>query len=236
MIKRFCILLAASLLTIAAAAEVKTFNLQLDDFSTLVVTDGINVVYKTMPDSAGYVAFTCDQHMADQLLFTSGRGKLRIQVGIPVDDEPLTCLPTVHVYSSSIAKIENSGDSLVEAHLDGPVAKLKLRIVGNGRLVADGIYANNVDAGITTGHGHMVLIGRSASLKLTNVGTGPVEAGSLEAKDVKCWAVGTGPIDCWATERLSIFGAGSGNVYYKGKPAKIVNRSIGVKAISVESR
>ncbi|MDE6270661.1 MAG: DUF2807 domain-containing protein, partial [Muribaculaceae bacterium] len=112
----------------------------------------------------------------------------------------------------------------------------KLRIVGNGTLIADVIFANHVDAGISTGHGHMVLTGRTASAKIVNIGTGPIEAGSLEARDVKCWAVGTGPIDCWATERLAIFGAGSGKIYYKGEPSRIVNRSIGVKPIPVESR
>ena len=40
---------------------------------------------------------------------------------------------------------------------------------------------------------------------------------------------------CNASESLVIFGAGSGKVYYTGSPAKVSNRTIGVKAISIDS-
>lgn len=232
--KRTIIILAAAMAcSLAATAQTKDYSLKLDDFTELSVTDGINVVYHTNPDSAGYVTFTCDQPMADKLMFTSGKKRLKIQVAFD-DSAPLPGLPTVHAYSSTIEKIENCGDSTLTATLDGPLAKLKLRIVGNGTMIVNGIYANSVDAGISTGHGHLVLNGRTARLKLVNIGTGPIEAGGTEAKDVKCWAVGTGPIDCSPSESLTIVGAGSGKVYYRGKPAKITNRAIGVKAVAVE--
>lgn len=137
--------------------------------------------------------------------------------------------------SSSLTKIENSGDSTVTVTLDGPQPSFKARVVGNGTIVATGIYTNSADGRISTGHGHLVMRGRAGRLKLSNVGTGPIEAGALEAKDVKCWAVGTGSIDCNVSESLVIFGAGSGKVYYTGSPAKVSNRTIGVKAISIDS-
>lgn len=230
--KRLHILMAVLLCAAAASAQVKNYALRLDDFTELSVTDGINVVYHVSADSAGFVAFTCDQPMADKLLFTSGKKRLKIQVATD-DAGPLHGLPTVHAYSSGIEKIENAGDSTLTAQLEGPQTKLRLRVVGNGTMIVSGIYANSVDGGISTGHGHLVLNGRAARLKLVNIGTGPIEAGGVEAKDVKCWVVGTGPIDCSPSESLTILGAGSGKVYYKGKDAKITNRSIGVKAIEI---
>lgn len=195
---------------LAAAAQTKNYALKLDDFAELSVTDGINVVYHVMPDSAGYVTFTCDQPMADKLMFTSGKKRLKIQVAFD-DSGPIPGLPTVHAYSSAIDKIENAGDSTLVVRLNGPQTKLKLRVVGNGTMIVHDIYANSVDAGISTGHGHLVLNGRAARLKLVNIGTGPIEAGGVDAKEVRCWAVGTGPIDCSPSESLTVLGAGSGD-------------------------
>lgn len=231
--KRLLLTLAVLMSMLAAAAQTKNYALKLDDFAELSVTDGINVVYHVMPDSAGYVTFTCDQPMADKLMFTSGKKRLKIQVAFD-DSGPIPGLPTVHAYSSAIDKIENAGDSTLVVRLNGPQTKLKLRVVGNGTMIVHDIYANSVDAGISTGHGHLVLNGRAARLKIVNIGTGPIEAGGVDAKEVRCWAVGTGPIDCSPSESLTVLGAGSGKVYYKGKPEKITNRSIGVKTIPVD--
>ncbi|MDE6109224.1 MAG: hypothetical protein K2F72_02935, partial [Muribaculaceae bacterium] len=44
-----------------------------------------------------------------------------------------------------------------------------------------------------------------------------------------------GSVDCCATERLRILGAGSGKVYYAGRPSKVSNNSIGVKAIDMNA-
>ena len=79
-----------------------------------------------------------------------------------------------------------------------------------------------------------MLRGKAARVKLNNIGTGPIEAGALKGKEVKCWVLGTGNIDCNASESLSIVGAGSGTVYYTGDPKTVTNRTIGVKAVAMD--
>ncbi len=217
-----------------AAAETQQYSLKLEDFSNLQVTDGINVVYHTSTDSAGIITYECTPEMADKLIFESGKNRLKVQLATDEDGTPAG-LPTVHVRSAALAKVENSGDSTLTVLLDGPLTKFSAVVVGNGELIVKGIYASSVGARISTGNGHLVLSGRAASLSLNNIGTGSIEAGKLEAKEVKCIVTGTGSIDCGATQRLRILGAGSGKVFYTGNPGKVSNNSIGIKAFDMNS-
>lgn len=89
---------------------------------------------------------------------------------------------------------------------------------------------------IRTGNGHLVVTGTTRDANLKNVGTGTLEASGLKSENTKCHVLGTGPIDCNASVTLSINGAGSGKVYYGGSPSKITNRSLGIKAISVDNK
>lgn len=218
----------------AAVAESPAhYRLEVQDFKELKVTDDINVDYYCSPDSAGWVEFECDPDMASSLILTNNKDCLHIQVATEMLNR--SDLPTMRVYSSSLTKVENSGDSTVRVLSNIPVVSFKARIVGNGTLIVRNIETASVDAGISTGKGHLVIGGgKAAKAKLSNVGTGPIEAGGLAVSRLKVWAFGTGPVDCWAVETLSIYGAGSNTVYYRGQPEKITNRSIGVKLIHID--
>lgn len=216
---------------LAHAEDAAEYRLDVHDFDQLKVTDAINVEYYCSEDSAGWAYFTCPPSMAEHLLFTNNKSQLHIQVDLlePVADD----LPTLRVYSRTLSKVENSADCKIVVNNPQPVQNFKARIVGNGMIVIKGLEAGSVDAGINTGKGHMVISGTASRVKLSNVGTGPMEAGALQGANVKVVLLGTGNVDCCATETLSVYGAGSGKIYYVGKPQKIVNRSLGVKAIEL---
>lgn len=214
-------------------AEAADYKLDVQDFTELKVTDNINVEYHCSSDSAGWAYFTCEPEVSSKLIFSNNKSCLHIQV---TTDElaPTDVLPTLHVYSSMLAKVENDSDSTITIVNNVPVPSFKCRVVGNGTVIVNNVDANSVEAAITTGKGHIVIVnGKSQKAKLSNIGTGPLEAGALKARSVKVTLFGTGDIDCTATESLSIYGAGSGKVYYNGNPEKISNRSLGVKAFPV---
>lgn len=217
------------------AGEPADYKLEVMDFTELKVTDNINVDYHCSADSAGWAYFTCPPEVASMLLFSNNKSCLHIQVA--TDGNPVSDLPTLHVYSSSLAKVENASDSTLRVLSNVPVDKFSGRVVGNGTLVITNADAGRLDASIATGKGHIIINkGKARKVKLSNVGTGPIEAGGLVANSVKVMLLGTGDVDCTATENLSIYGAGSGKVYYSGNPAKVTNRSLGVKAFPVTSR
>ncbi len=216
-----------------ANAETAPYKLEVKDFNELKVTDGINVVYKCSNDSAGMAFFECEPDFTRKLIFTNNKSRLQIQVDL--NGEKVDNLPTIRVYSTMLDKVENSGDSTVRVSVPVAVSEFKAKVIGNGTLIVNDIRAHKVDASISTGNGHIVINGVTRRAKLSNVGTGVLEAAGLKAEDVKCNVVGTGSIDCNASERLTVVGAGSGKVFYGGTPEKITNRSLGVKAVSVDT-
>ena len=217
----------------SAAAQKAPYKLEVGDFSELKVTDGINVEYYCSTDSAGMAYFECEPAIAQMLMFTNKKNSLNIQIA--TDGATISELPTIRVYSMTLHKVENAGDSTVYVRRALPVRDFSATIVGNGNLIATDLRAHKVSGAIKTGSGHLVLTGTTREANLRNVGTGALEASGLKAEDTKCHVLGTGTIDCNAEIALAVAGAGSGKVYYGGTPKKLSNRSLGIKAISMDT-
>lgn len=214
------------------AAEPQRYLLDLKDFGEIKVTDGINVEWRCSADSAGLVTFTTTPEMVTNIILSNNKNCLRVQLADT--DWPLHHLPTLTVYSNFLGKAENSGDSTLVLQTPPPTAELKMRVVGNGTIIARGVHATTVDAKIDTGNGRIVLQGTAQWVKLRSLGSGTIEAGELHAENGSLQLAGTGSIDCWVTNELTVKGLGSGKVYCKGDP-KIKNRTLGtVDVIKVE--
>lgn len=213
-------------------AQSQKYTVDVKDFGELKVVDGINVVWKCSADSAGLVTFTANPDMVPHILLSNNKNQLKI--ALQDTDFPLKGIPELTVYSNYLAKAENSGDSTLTVTTPPPSAEIKLRVVGNGRIVAQGLHATTVDAKVDTGRGQVVLQGVAQWLKLRSAGSGNIEAANLQADYGAFTVVGTGNIDCWITRELTIKGLGSGKVFCKGKPA-IKNRTLGtVKVVEIE--
>lgn len=219
-------------LTIAAlcAANAKTdiFRINVADFSGLTVVDGIGVDYFCLPDSAGWAVFECEPSVAPHIMFTNKKNHLTIQSD--AEDAPIEGLPRVKVYSNALAKVENSGDSLLIVHTTVPVQSFKVKQIGNGSIIVDHIESKTMDIGITAGKGSIRIAGKADKASISNVSTGPIDATGLSVADVKCTVFGPGNIRVTPSSRLTIYGAGSGQILFRTKPDKISNRSIGVKS------
>lgn len=212
--------------------NIDTYQLDIKDFGELQVVDNLNVIHRCNPDSAGFAVFTCPKDVVPHLLFTNTKNKLKIQT--QNDDNVIREFPTVTVYSSFLSSAENSGDSTVIVDKPAPGAVFKARIIGNGTLIVRDIHATQTEGKLDTGRGHLVLTGATRTAKLTNIGTGTIEAGNLTAENGVVTILGTGAIDCNVSKDLMVKGMGTGKVYVKGDP-KIKQRSIGsVKVINVE--
>lgn len=228
------LILLFSFVAFQAAAQVDSYRLQVQDFTKLKVTDDINVEYVCSADSAGFAYYTCEAAMSSRLIFSSKKGQLTIQ--LDNGDQSLMNVPVIRVYSSQLEEVTNQGDSTVVVMSNLPQTKFKARVVGNGTILVRHIEATEVDAGISTGNGHIVLVsGEVARAKYSNVGKGTIEAGGLLAREVKVSSLGTGNIDCRPVQKLTVYGAGSGTVFYVGTPESVSNRSIGVKIVSLDA-
>ncbi len=228
------ILFTALLLFTAAfawAAEPEVFRIDVHNFSNLTVVDGVPVDYHALPDSAGWAVFVCPPEVAKEISFTNEKDHLTIRT--TAEETPIIGVPRVRVYSTTLNRVENSGDSLVRIFSPAPVKTLKARQIGNGTLEIVSIVADEVDAGVTAGNGTLAMSGKAGKVKINNVSTGPVSARDLTAANISCFIFGSGNIECTPSETLKVYGAGTGKVIYHGTP-KVSRRGIGVKVLSAE--
>lgn len=227
--------LAAILLffaTVAAAlAADSRYELNINEFAELKVIEGLNVNYKSLPDSAGKAVFTTSKDLASVLMFSNNKGKLTIQIA--TDGIDYQNLPTITVYSSYLRTVENSGDSTVRVLKVAPGADFNAKLFGNGALIVDDLHMTKASLKFGAGNGTLTATGAVENLTINFGGTGTIQADGLEAQKINIRAAGTGAIGCYPVKDLKVYGIGSTSIYYKGKP-EITNRSAGLKLIELE--
>lgn len=207
--------LAATLWVAASALASTGYVYDVGPFDKVSQLGNINVVYRNVPDSIGLACYYSDTDFSGAIEINNTKGKLNIR---EVKSHDLGDVPTIYVYAPYLTAITNEGDAVIEAELSVTTPTLSVNMIGNGKIVCEGITSPEVSAALTTGHGTIVLRGEceEASFKLT--GTGLIQADGLRAEEVKCTAVGTGSIGCWAVNRLDVRGMGSTKIYYVGNP------------------
>lgn len=235
MLRKSIISAALCLLSFSASfAQTNRYEVKFDDFTQLKMRDNININYKSNPDSAGMAVFYSTAEVAPHIVFSSNKGKLTVEFANK-KNKPANP-PTVTVYSRFITLAENQSDSTITLSNVNSGPQLKLRVMGNGKLIAEDLNAVEVSASITTGNGLLVVSGNCDKANITNMSTGTVQADKLIAKDIKCKLIGTGSIGCTPLNYLSIAGAGTGKVYYFGSPKTIENNAIKIKLIAMDEQ
>lgn len=233
---RLLTILAAFMLIVPAVralgTDVKSYEIKVGEFMELKVVNGIRVEYRASEDSCGYAVFRATSDMASVIMASVEKNCLTLQLS--TDGVSARNIPTVTVYSRFLQIVENEGDSLVKVVNPNAVPVFKAKVVGNGQISVHGLTANSVDASLTTGNGTILITGSATQAKYSLVGTGSIQCADLKAYDVKCKLLGTGYVECWPTNKLSVIGASSGKVYYRGKVPEIKNNSIGVKVLEIQ--
>lgn len=212
------ILLVMALMTIGlgATAQIHSYQLNVGMFDKLNICDNVNVEYRCVPDSAGYIAFEGAEEFADAFIFSNSKGKLKVQVNTEDVNNPN--LPVLRIYSHVLSEVENSGlfTTTVKGKIAIPV--LSIKQIGNGRIVVEDANCNEVNAVIATGNGTISVKGNCKIANLKMVGAGTIQAEDLVTETVKCNILGTGEIFCDPVQKLETKGLGSTKIYYKGRP------------------
>ncbi len=216
--------------TMFSFAYAENYSVPIGDFKDLIVTDNVNVIYRCMPDSAGFARFAGKKEFADAFIFVNnGKGQLRIQVN--TEDLGKPDLPTLYVYSSRLDKVENGANMNIAVECVAKVPCFKAKLIGNGKIEVQGLDCDNLEATVETGNGSIIINGTADTAVYTMIGTGVIQADGLKAKTVKCRILGGGEIGCYASELLQTRGIGSTRIFYCGNPAKI-KKSGGGKLIA----
>lgn len=228
-------LIGIIIVTLTAGAQVERHEVNVGNFSRLMLLDDINVNYRCNADSAGMAVFTCNQEIAGHLILSvSDKGRLSIQVADEYERQGN--LPTITVYSSSLDDAENSGDSILRISGLPAMKSFKARLIDNGKIILRGVRASQLELQILSGKGKIIADGSCDDLSLRLVGTGEIQADQVEAVNVSCRIIGTGTMGCnVGGGTLKVSGSGTGKVYYKGTPSKVTLRKLGtIKAIPMD--
>lgn len=230
--KHFLLILFIILSGLQVDAKKSNYKLNVQDFCELTVVDGVHVEYISRVDSTGWAVFECEEELASKIMFTNNVQRLTIQTA--ADEEPIAGMPLVKVYSTTLRRIENSGDSVLTVYLNVPVEHLSIIQIDNGTIVANNIEAEDLTVNLAAGKGHIAINGKAKKSKFTNVSGGHIDAEKLETPLARCYVFGKGDIFVSPREQLKIYGAGSGKIYYTAEPKKKTSRGIGVKALKKE--
>lgn len=214
--KRILLPLLLCAISLSEAQEIQNYKFPVGQFDKIRVLDNVNVVYRCNPDSSGFVQYRGRKEFADAFVLTPKKGELKIQVSTEDVGDP--DLPILYVYSDFLISAENSSEFTLRIENPAPCAEFTTRQIGNGRIEAEGLKANEVNATIATGKGVIVLQGSTRDAQLKMVGAGTIQADRLESTDVTCKILGTGTIGCWPLQKLTTQGIGSTKIYYKGDP------------------
>lgn len=199
------------------AQETQQYKVEVGQFDKIKVTDNVNVVYRCLPDSTGFIQYRGSKEFADAFIITpKSDGTLRIQVS--TEDVGNPNLPTLYIYSDFLTSVENSSSFSVLVENPAPCAEFKVTQVGNGSIAVENLKTNKLSATLNTGNGTVNVSGNALTAIYKMVGTGIISADRLEAEDVQCKILGSGSIGCWAVSSLTVKGIGSTKIYYKGDP------------------
>lgn len=209
------LLLATLMLSSCMALSAREYLYDVGPFDQLSVLGNINVIYKSVPDSVGKALYDSNTDFSSALEISNNNGKLQIK---EISEHNLGNLPTLHVYSAYLSNVKNEGKGTSEIFLSNPTPTFSARLVGNGRIICDGVNSTNVKATLATGNGSVIVRGKCTEAKYELMGTGLIQADGLTAKSVKCTSIGTGSIGCNATETLDVRGIGTTKIYYLGEP------------------
>lgn len=208
----------------------KEYLFNVGQFTTLKVQDNVNVVYHCSPDTTGVVTYVSDPDFNDAFIFTNSGGTLKVQV--TTEDVGKPGLPTIHIYSDFLSKVENYSDFSIRVIDPAPCPHFTASLIGNGSINVTGIRATKTTARVTAGMGSITLEGKCEKAEYRMTGAGTIDAEDLEAQSVVCKILGGGLISCGEPASLKVQGIGSTKILYGGNPA--IKHSGGGKLIKAD--
>lgn len=206
-------------------AQVEDFDVNVGDFSKLVIDNNIDVVYKHSKTLAGHVQFKATKKVANNLMFiNSGNKKLTIHVSEDMMGNDKT--PLLTVYSSTLEFVENNADSTVIVYVPKGLKEFTAVSSRNGDTKLDEVDVEKLTVRIKTGWGDIYASGKCDELIVRGLGTGDLNVQELKARTANVRYTGRGVVRCDVVDELKVKGAGGAMVLYKALPAKITKAKI----------
>lgn len=132
-------------------------------------------------------------------------------------------LVTVPVESIDAVSLSGSGDIVGKTRLKSE--SLRASMSGSGDISLE-VEAGQIEVALS-GSGDIALSGTANRAEIRVSGSGDVKAYELQAREVEAVVAGSADIRVTATESLTARVSGSGDIHYRGNPAKLDAKTSG---------
>jgi hypothetical protein len=200
---------------VSGTGSTVTQNYSLSNFDKVssAIDADINYTY----DQNYSVSVNAQQNVLDEIIVKKSGSMLvvKLEAGTNLIDYDQI---TVNVRGPQFAGADLSGKGNINVRGSFVSAAVNIDISGYGKIDIEKIQATNFSINIS-GNGELVLDnGTTNKLNTSLGGTGKIYLSNLKATNVYTKTGGSGDTEVWATDKLDVDIAGSGDVYYKGNP------------------
>ena len=171
---------------------------------------------KLVAGDEGKLTINIDKNLLEYLVTKVEDGKLKIKWKKGINASHKKIVITVPFRDIESVGLAGSGDVYSEDVIKADSFKAALAGSGDLKLKIDSGYIKST----ISGSGDIYLEGNTSAAKVSIAGSGDIHAYDLESNDVDVSIAGSGGVKISVKDNLKARISGSGNVYYKGNPAK----------------
>lgn len=137
----------------------------------------------------------------------------------------------IYISTPNIENLKISGSGNIIGQTPISSGNVNYTISGSGNIIIDKLSAENLNCSIS-GSGDVRLKGECKDeFKIRISGSGDVEASHFMAKKADIRISGSGDCEVYASDKIIARVAGSGDIYYRGKPEYVDSKSAGSGSI-----
>ena len=193
------------------------------------VSSAGNFDIKLVEGREGKLKLQGEENLMKYIITEVKNGKLTIKVKKHVNLR-MTKKFVVTVPYKSIDKVTLAGSGDITNSGTIKADAFKVTLAGSGDIHLNIEVKNAVKTSIA-GSGNINLSGKSTELNCSIAGSGDVNAYELKTEATTVSVAGSGNVKTTVSKSIKARVAGSGSIYYKGKPDKIDSKSFGSGSI-----
>ncbi|MBO7440462.1 MAG: DUF2807 domain-containing protein [Bacteroidales bacterium] len=188
---------------------------KVENFGGIIVSGEMSV---TITHSDKYeVKVTADDNLIKHVNTKVKSGFLCITCSRQPEESDIS----ISVAMPNIHSIETEGNVGVDIKEGFRVNNLEIRSFGSGNIDINGITATSAIKILNRGSGNISLTGNAKLFSCVTRDAGNVFADMLDAEEAVAKVGGSGSIFVKTSGKLNVIVAGSGSVFYNGKPSMI---------------
>jgi hypothetical protein len=180
----------------------------------------------------GTISVKAEENLQEYIITEVKNGILHIKIENGVNLKPSSWKDGIHVTVpvEAIESLSLAGSGDVNSRTTLKAARFSAKISGSGDLNFR-VDTDELNASMA-GSGDMKISGNAGMFEVNIAGSGDIEAYDLEARSVDASISGSADLHVTASEFIKARVSGSGDIRYRGNPAKIDSKVSGSGEIS----